>query len=97
MLVYKIDRFSRNLKDLLMLVDELLSYGAGFKSATEPFDTTTSAGKLMFQQLGSFAEFESNRIAERVFPGMVKGVQKGNWQGRDLRRLDIPTTKIRNY
>ena len=80
-LVYKIDRFSRNLKDLLMLVDELLSYGAGFKSATEPFDTTTSAGKLMFQQLGSFAEFESNRIAERVFPGMVKGVQKGNWQG----------------
>jgi len=80
-LVHKIDRFSRNLKDLLMLVDELLSYGVAFKSATEPFDTTTSAGKLMFQQLGSFAEFESNRISERVFPGMVKGVQQGNWQG----------------
>jgi site-specific DNA recombinase len=80
-LVYKIDRFSRNLKDLLNLVDELSSYGVGFKSATEPFDTTTSAGKLMFQQLGSFAEFERNRIAERVFPGMVKGVQQGNWQG----------------
>ncbi|MCM8782139.1 MAG: recombinase family protein [Candidatus Omnitrophica bacterium] len=80
-LVYKIDRFSRNLKDLLNLVDELSSYGIGFKSATEPFDTTTSAGKLMFQQLGSFAEFERNRIAERVFPGMIKGVQQGNWQG----------------
>ena len=80
-LVYKIDRFSRNLKDLLNLVDELSSSGVGFKSATEPFDTTTSAGKLMFQQLGSFAEFERNRIAERVFPGMVKGVQRGNWQG----------------
>jgi len=80
-LVHKIDRFSRNLKDLLNLVDELSSYSVGFKSATEPFDTTTSAGKLMFQQLGSFAEFERNRIAERVFPGMVKGVQKGNWQG----------------
>ena len=80
-LVHKIDRFSRNLKDLLMLVDELSSYGVGFKSATEPFDTTTSAGKLMFQQLGSFAEFERNRIAERVFPGMIKGVQQGNWQG----------------
>jgi site-specific DNA recombinase len=80
-LVYKIDRFSRNLKDLLNLVDELSSFGIGFKSATEPFDTTTSAGKLMFQQLGSFAEFERNRIAERVFPGMVKGVQQGNWQG----------------
>jgi len=70
-LVYKIDRFSRNLKDLLNLVDELSFYGIGFKSATEPFDTTTSAGKLMFQQLGSFAEFERNRIAERVFPGMM--------------------------
>mgnify|MGYP001572944372 FL=1 len=80
-LVYKIDRFSRNLKDLLNLVDELSTYGVGFKSATEPFDTTTSAGKLMFQQLGSFAEFERNRIAERVFPGMIKGVQRGNWQG----------------
>ena len=80
-LVYKIDRFSRNLKDLLNLGDELSTYGVGFKSATEPFDTTTSAGKLMFQQLGSFAEFERNRIAERVFPGMVKGVQRGNWQG----------------
>ena len=56
-LVYKIDRFSRNLKDLLNLVDELSSHGVGFKSATEPFDSTTSAGKLMFQQLGSFAEF----------------------------------------
>lgn len=80
-LVYKIDRFSRNLKDMLNLVDELSFYGIGFKSATEPFDTTTSAGKLMFQQLGSFAEFERNRIAERVLPGMVKGVQQGNWQG----------------
>ena len=80
-LVAKLDRFSRNLRDLLNLVDELCSYGAGFKSAGEPFDTTTSAGKLMFQQLGSFAEFERNRIAERVFPGMVKGVQRGNWQG----------------
>jgi site-specific DNA recombinase len=80
-LVYKIDRFSRNLKDLLTLVDELSSNGVGFKSATEPFDTTTSAGKLMFQQLGSFAEFERNRIAERVFPGMVRGVKNGRWQG----------------
>lgn len=80
-LVYKIDRFSRNLKDMLNLVDELSKNGVGFKSATEPFDTTTSAGKLMFQQLGSFAEFERNRIAERVFPGMVKSVQQGNWQG----------------
>lgn len=47
-LVYKIDRFSRNLKDLLTLVEELSSSGVAFKSATEPFDSTPSAGKLMF-------------------------------------------------
>ena len=64
--VYKIDRFSRNLKDLLVLVDELSSYGVAFKSATEPFDTTTSTGMLMFQQLGSFAEFEESRISAGV-------------------------------
>ena len=80
-LVSKLDRFSRNLRDLLNLVDDLCSYGVGFKSAGEPFDTTTSAGKLMFQQLGSFAEFERNRIAELVFPGMVKGAMQGNWLG----------------
>jgi site-specific DNA recombinase len=80
-IVYKIDRFSRNLKDLLNLVDELSACGVAFKSATEPFDTSTSAGKLMFQQLGSFAEFERNRLAERVMPGMIRGVKLGNWQG----------------
>ena len=80
-LVAKLDRFSRNLRDLLNLVEELCACGAGFKSAGEPFDTTTSAGKLMFQQLGSFAEFERNRIAERVFPGMLKGAMQGHWLG----------------
>jgi len=80
-IVYKLDRFSRNLRDLLNIVEELSAYGVGFKSATEPFDTTNSTGKLMFQQLGSFAEFERNRIKERVFPGMIKGVLAGHWQG----------------
>ncbi|MDP8265261.1 MAG: recombinase family protein [Candidatus Aceula lacicola] len=80
-LVYKTDRFSRKLKDLLNLVDDLDSYNIAFKSVTEPFDTTTSSGKLMFQQLGSFAEFERNRIVERVLPGMRKSAEKGNWQG----------------
>lgn len=80
-LVYKIDRFSRNLLHLLNMVDELESYGIAFKSATEMYDTTTSVGKLMFQQLGSYAEFERNRIIERVVPGMQKSLQRGNWQG----------------
>jgi len=80
-LVYKLDRFSRRLRDILNIIDELEALGVQFKSATEPYDTTTSSGKLMLQQLGSFAEFERNRIIERVVPGMVRGVQAGHWQG----------------
>ncbi len=80
-LVYKLDRFSRRLRDILNILDELDGLGVQFKSATEPYDTTTSSGKLMLQQLGSFAEFERNRIIERVFPGMIRGVQAGHWQG----------------
>jgi site-specific DNA recombinase len=80
-LVYKLDRFSRRLRDILNILDELDSLGIQFKSATEPYETTSSSGKLMLQQLGSFAEFEWNRIIERVFPGMVRGVKDGHWQG----------------
>lgn len=80
-LVYKQDRLSRRLKDLLGLLEEFDSLGIGYKSATEPFDTTSSAGKMAIQMLGSCAEFERNRLVERVFPGMVVGVKKGHWQG----------------
>ncbi len=80
-IVHKQDRLSRNLRELLSFLEELESLGIGFKSATEPFDTTTSAGKLAIQMLGSYAEFERNRLIERVFPGMIMGVKKGHWQG----------------
>lgn len=79
-LVYKLDRFSRRLRDFLNVLDEFDKLSVEFKSATEPYDTTTSSGKLMLQQLGSFAEFERNRIIERVVPGMVRGVKDGHWQ-----------------
>lgn len=99
-LVYKLDRFSRRLRDILNILDELDVLGIEFKSATEPYETTTSAGKLMIQQLGSFAEFERNRIIERVVPGMIKGAQNGQWQGsryapfgyrynKELQKLEI--------
>lgn len=80
-LVYKIDRCSRNLKDLLNFVEELASYGVTFKSATEWNDPTTSAGRMMLQQFGMSAEFERGRIIERVVPGMKESLAEGNWQG----------------
>jgi len=81
LIVYKQDRLSRKLKSLLEMLEELELLGIGFKSATEPFDTTSSAGKFSLQMLGSCAEFERNRLIERVFPGMIMGVKKGHWQG----------------
>lgn len=76
-LVYKLDRLSRNMRDLSNLVHEMDEYGIYFKSATEPFDTTTPAGKLIFNMLGSVAEFERGMIAERVKMGMMQKAKEG--------------------
>ena len=100
-LVYKQDRLSRRLKDLLSLLEEFENLGIGYKSATEPFDTTSSAGKMAIQMLGSCAEFERNRLVERVFPGMVVGVKRGHWQGARYApygyRYDKETKKLEVY
>jgi site-specific DNA recombinase len=56
-LVYKIDRLSRSLKDLIDIVAELAEFDVGFKSCTEQIDTTNPAGRLMFHQFGSFAHY----------------------------------------
>ena len=105
-LVYKQDRLSRRLKDLLGLLEEIDSLGIGYKSATEPFDTTSSAGKMAIQMLGSCAEFERSRLVERVFPGMVVGVKRGHWQGaryapygyrynKDAKKLEVHPEEAR--
>lgn len=80
-LVYKIDRFARNNRILLNLIEEFSGMDIGFVSATESFDTVSASGKMALSMLGTVAQFERDRIIERVFPGMIKGVQKGNWQG----------------
>src|SRR6266516_3668218 len=53
----------------------------GFRSASEPFDTTNSAGRMMVQMLGVFAEFERATIVERVVAGMERKAARGEWNG----------------
>ncbi|HOI18913.1 MAG TPA: recombinase family protein [Candidatus Woesearchaeota archaeon] len=65
-LVYKIDRFSRNLKDLITILDELKDLSVNFISATEPIDTTSAIGNAFMQIIGVFAELERGMVAERV-------------------------------
>src|SRR3989339_338286 len=65
-LVYKIDRFSRKLKDLIMVLDDLKSKDINFTSVTEQIDTTSAMGEAFFQIIGVFAQLERGMVKERV-------------------------------
>jgi site-specific DNA recombinase len=79
LLVYRVDRFTRRIRDLVALLDELDRAGVTFRSATEPFDTSTPAGRMLVQMLGVFAEFEREMIIDRVINGMERKASKGQW------------------
>ena len=67
--VWKLDRLSRSLKDVLHIMEQIAQAGAGFRSITEDIDTTTAAGRMMMQMIGSFAEFERAMVRERTSAG----------------------------
>lgn len=81
-LVWKLDRLSRSLKDLLSLLEHIEAKGAGFKSLTEAIDTTTPAGRMMMQMVGAFAEFERAMIRERTLVGLREAKASGRTGGR---------------
>ncbi len=81
LLVYRVDRFSRNLRDMVTLLDELEQSNVVFRSATEPFDTSTPMGRMLVQMLGMFAQFERDTIIDRVINGMERKASKGLWKG----------------
>jgi DNA invertase Pin-like site-specific DNA recombinase len=85
--VWKLDRLSRSLKDVLHLMDRITSAGAGFRSLTEAIDTTTAAGRMMMQMVGSFAEFERAMIRERTTTGLAQARAEGRIGGR-RKKLD---------
>ena len=68
--VWKLDRLSRSLRDLLHIMDLITERNAGFRSLTEAIDTTVPAGRMLMQMLGSFAEFEREVIRERTRAGL---------------------------
>jgi site-specific DNA recombinase len=82
LLTFKLDRLSRNLKDLLIFIDDTLDpKGIALQSVTENFNTQSAEGRLFLQMLGSFAEFERKRINERTMSGKVSTAKKGGWNG----------------
>lgn len=80
--VWKLDRLSRSLKDLLHLLEQIEGAGAGFRSLTEAVETTTPAGRMLMQMVGSFAEFERAMIRERTLAGLAAARARGRMGGR---------------
>jgi len=80
--VWKLDRLSRSLKDLLILMERIDKADAGFRSLTESIDTTTPAGRMMMQMVGVFAEFEREMIRERTQAGLQAARAEGRAGGR---------------
>ncbi|MBC9783483.1 recombinase family protein [Heliobacterium chlorum] len=78
-LVTKLDRLSRRLLDLLTLIDVFAHHEVSFVSTSESFDTETPSGRLTLQVLGAVAEFERERIRERVVDNMVHAAKSGKW------------------
>jgi site-specific DNA recombinase len=77
--IYKLDRFSRSLKDLILTIDRLKDIGIDFISLQDKIETTSASGKLMFQIIGAFAEFERNMIGDRTKFGMERKAQEGGF------------------
>ncbi len=87
LVVWRLDRLGRNLRHLIMLLDELTALGVGFVSLGEGIDTSTPAGRLQLHILGAIAEFERARIAERVRLGVARAKAQGKRLGRPRRRV----------
>jgi DNA invertase Pin-like site-specific DNA recombinase len=80
--VWRLDRLGRSLRNLIDLVSELESRGVGFVSLTESIDTTTPGGKLIFHIFGALAEFERDLIRERTMAGLAAARARGRKGGR---------------
>jgi DNA invertase Pin-like site-specific DNA recombinase len=80
--VWKLDRLSRTVKQLVDLISELESKGVNFKSLTNGIDTTTSAGRFFFHIMASLAQMERELISERTKAGLAAGKRLGRLGGR---------------
>lgn len=93
LVVWRLDRFGRSLKDLVNRIEELNGRGIGFRSLHESIDTTTPPGKLVFHIFGALAEFERELIRERTMAGIRSARARGRMGGRP-RAMDDQKVKL---
>jgi DNA invertase Pin-like site-specific DNA recombinase len=82
LVVWRLDRLGRSLKDLIELVGQLETRGVGFQSLQEAIDTTSNGGRLIFHIFGALAEFEQRLIRERTRAGLAAARARGRLGGR---------------
>jgi|TARA_Y100001001_G_scaffold151575_1_gene163301 DNA invertase Pin-like site-specific DNA recombinase len=82
LVVWKLDRLARSLKDLVEIVQDLNDREVGFKSLTESIDTTSPGGRLVFHIFGALSEFEHSLIKERTHAGLEAARARGRKGGR---------------
>jgi len=87
--VWRLDRFGRNLRHLITAIEELNVAGVSFVSMGENIDTASPTGRLLLGIMGSFAEFERERIRERIHAGLARARRQGQKLGRKRQRIPI--------
>src|SRR5215218_2340816 len=81
-LVYRLDRLGRSLLVIVDAHDRLQAAGVSLRSATQPIDTSTPSGRLIFQMLAGFAEYDRETIGERTRAGLHRALRNGKHIGR---------------
>jgi DNA invertase Pin-like site-specific DNA recombinase len=91
LVVWRLDRLGRSLKDLVDIISALEKRGVGFQSITESIDTSNTGGKLVFHIFGALAEFEHALIRERTKAGLAAARARGRKGGRrpKLTKADV--------
>jgi len=82
LVVWRLDRFGRSLKDLVTKIEELKGREVGFRSLQESIDTMSPTGKLVFHIFGALAEFERDLVRERTMAGLASARARGRKGGR---------------
>jgi DNA invertase Pin-like site-specific DNA recombinase len=91
-MAWSVDRLGRSLQDLVAFLSEIHALRIDLYLHRQGLDTTTPAGKALFQMMGVFAEFERSIIAERVKAGMTRAKTKGTKSGKPIGRPTIDPT-----
>lgn len=95
LIVWKLDRLGRSLRDLIHMLDDLRARRVRFQSLTEAIDTETPTGRAMWQMIGVLAELERSLITERTRAGVQAAQSRGVKFGRKLKLTDRQMTHAR--